>query len=208
MHESSQRLELPGKPGPFKCPQHSELLKYTIAQSRDGKVWCPMRRVWVCGAAVLGLVFGYAMPARAAGFDLAAGRSAAGPAAGSGIGDATVAFLTVAPTIGDDDKVGFAPIGTLGWVGSHHTSQGHLDRSVFLAAGGLRYRFFRRFFVSEQIAVTSVRTSALSSRFEFMTTLGVQVGHVMLMARHISNAHLIGGGPNHGETMLLIGVKL
>ncbi|MER3547064.1 MAG: lipid A 3-O-deacylase, partial [Rhodanobacteraceae bacterium] len=72
-------------------------------------------------------------------------------------------------------------------------------------AGG-RYGRARGFFISEQIAATSARTSALSSRFEFMTTGGWQGDHLILMARHISNAHLIGGGPNHGETMLMVGV--
>ncbi|MGH8112415.1 MAG: lipid A 3-O-deacylase, partial [Rhodanobacteraceae bacterium] len=77
-----------------------------------------------------------------------------------------------------------------------------------VVGAGARYRFFGPLFVSEQMVATSVRTSALSSRFEFMTTLGVRVGRFMLMGRHISNAHLIGGGPNHGETMLLVGVEL
>lgn len=167
-----------------------------------------MRRIWVCCVALVGLVLGYALPTHAAGLDLALGRSVPGPAAGRGISAATVAFLTVAPVIGGGGRPRLTPIVTLGWVGSHHTSRGHLDRSVFLAAAGARYRFLGRLFVSEQIAATSIRTSALSSRFEFVTTLGVRVGRLMLMGRHISNAHLIGGGANHGETMLLIGLKI
>ncbi|TAN08624.1 MAG: hypothetical protein EPN38_01440 [Rhodanobacteraceae bacterium] len=157
---------------------------------------------------VLGLVFGYVPPVHATSFDLALGRSAAGPAAGSNIGDATVAFLTGAGLPHADGHARLVPIATLGWIGSHHTGQGRLDRSVWVAGAGLRYRFFRHLFVSEQITATSTRTSALSSRFEFMTTLGAQVGRLTLMARHMSNAHLIGGGPNHGETMLLIGIAL
>src|SRR6185437_6042581 len=53
----------------------------------------------------------------------------------------------------------------------------------------------------------STRTDALSSRFEFMTSAGWQNDRFVVMLRHISNAHLIGGGKNLGETMLLAGVK-
>jgi len=109
--------------------------------------------------------------------------------------------------LGRDLPARFEPVATLGRVGSHHATQGGLNRAVVIAGGGVRYRFWRRLFLSEQIVATSARTSALSSRFEFMTTLGVRMGPVLLMGRHISNAHLIGGGPNHGETMLLFGVR-
>ncbi len=62
-------------------------------------------------------------------------------------------------------------------------------------------------FVSEQLAATSTRTGALSSRFEFMTGAGWEDGHFVAMLQHISNGHLVGGGKNRGETMLLAGAR-
>jgi len=41
-----------------------------------------------------------------------------------------------------------------------------------------------------------------------MTSLGWRDGRWMVMLRHVSNAHIIGGGRNLGETMLLAGVRL
>lgn len=165
-----------------------------------------MWRIGACCAVLLGLAFGYGLPAHATTFDFDIGRSVAGRAAGDADA-ATVGFLTAIGLPGADARARLQPVGTLGWVGSHHVDRGDLDRSVVVGGAGARYRFLGPVFVSEQIVVTSTRTSALSSRFEFMTTLGVRLGRFLLMGRHISNAHLIGGGPNHGETMLLIGVR-
>ncbi|HEX7323823.1 MAG TPA: hypothetical protein VF292_00525 [Rhodanobacteraceae bacterium] len=166
-----------------------------------------MWRARACCALVYCLTLACTLPAHATGIDLALGRSAPGPAAGRNIDDATVAFVAAFGWPGQDLSARFQPVATLGWVGSHHAAQGGLDEPVVVAGGGMRYRFWHRLFVSEQIVAASRRTSALSSRFEFVTTLGIHVGPVLLMGRHISNAHLIGGGPNHGETMLLIGVR-
>lgn len=100
------------------------------------------------------------------------------------------------------------PVGTLGWVGARNTRSDDLHHAVFLAAGGIRLTTTsHHWFVSEQLAATSTRTDALSSRFEFMTTAGWQDGHLTLMVRHVSNGRIIGGGKNLGETMLLAGVR-
>ncbi len=64
-----------------------------------------------------------------------------------------------------------------------------------------------RWFASEQLVATSTRTDALSSRIEFSTTVGWQRDHFIVMLRHISNGHIVGGGKNLGETMLLVGVR-
>jgi hypothetical protein len=40
-----------------------------------------------------------------------------------------------------------------------------------------------------------------------MTSGGWQDGHFIVMLRHVSNAHLLGGGKNLGETMLLAGLR-
>lgn len=99
------------------------------------------------------------------------------------------------------------PIGTIGWIKAHGTHVQNLHHSVFLAGGGARIDAGAHWFLSEQVAATSTRTDALSSRFEFMTSAGWQAGHFIVMVRHISNGRLIGGGKNLGETMLLAGIR-
>lgn len=166
-----------------------------------------MWRIRTCCVLLLGMTVGYGLPAHATSFDLSAGRSVPGPAAGDADA-ATVAFLSAAGLPGAAVQGRLQPVGTLGWIGPHDVNRGGLNHGVAVAGAGARYRFFGPLFVSEQIVATSTRTSALSSRFEFMSTVGATIGRVTLMVRHISNAHWIGGGPNHGETMLLVGVEL
>ena len=141
--------------------------------------------------------------AQAAEFDLSGGASAT---AGVRWAPALFAEVTAAPP--DDGHAHFEPIGSVGAVGSRNTDHEDLDHSVFLVAGGLSYGREDGLFVGEQVAATSTRTDALSSRFEFMTSLGCRDGRWMLMLRHASNAHILGGGRNLGETMLLAGARI
>ncbi|MBN8735498.1 MAG: hypothetical protein J0H27_04425 [Xanthomonadales bacterium] len=142
-------------------------------------------------------------PALAAGFDITAGPSVTSSERTTG-----AVFASVFGDRPFDDHIHFEPIGTLGWVNSRHTRADDLDHEVFLAAGGVRVvSANHHWFVSEQLAATSTRTDALSSRFEFMTSGGWEDGHLVVMLRHISNAHLLGGGENLGETMLLAGLR-
>ncbi len=104
-----------------------------------------------------------------------------------------------------------APAGAAGYdltAGPSITSSERTTSAIFEVAGtGVRMMTANHhWFLSEQLAVTSTRTDALSSRVEFMTSAGWQNGHFMVMLRHISNARLF-GGKNLGETMLLAGVK-
>jgi hypothetical protein len=139
----------------------------------------------------------------AAGFDLTAG-----PSVTSSERTTAAVFASVFGERPEDNRIHFEPIGTIGWVDSRNTRKDDLDHEVFLAGGGVRILAANHhWFVSEQLAATSTRTDALSSRFEFMTSAGWQDGHFIVMLRHISNAHLLGGGKNLGETMLLGGVK-
>lgn len=142
-------------------------------------------------------------PALATGFDLAAG-----PSVTSSERTTAAVFASVFGERPDDDHIHLEPIGTVGWIDSRNTNKDDLDHEVFVAGGGVRVLAANHhWFVSEQLAATSTRTDALSSRFEFMTSAGWQGGHFVVMLRHISNAHLLGGGKNLGETMLLGGVK-
>jgi hypothetical protein len=139
----------------------------------------------------------------ATGFDLVAGPSA------TSSGRTTAAlFASAFGTSADDNRAHVEPIGTLGRIDSRSSSPRDMDHQVFLAGGGVRILAANHhWFVSEQIAVASARTDALSSRFEFMTSVGWQHGHFIALLQHISNGHLLGGGENLGETMLLAGVR-
>mgnify|MGYP001125759239 CR=1 FL=1 len=142
-------------------------------------------------------------PALAAGFDITAGPSITSSQRMTG--------AVFASAFGDrpaDNRIHIEPIGTLGWVNSRNTRADDLNHQVFLVAGGARVVAANHHWCfSEQLAATSTRTDALSSRFEFMTSIGWEDGHFIVMLRHVSNAHLLGGGKNLGETMLLAGVR-
>ena len=142
-------------------------------------------------------------PAWAAGYDVAAGPSITSSERITG-----AIFASVFAEGPEDNQAHIRPIGTLGWVDARSTRTDDLNHQVFLAGGGARLMTTdRHWFFSEQLAATSTRTDALSSRFEFMTSAGWQDGHFIVMLRHISNAHLLGGGKNLGETMLLAGLR-
>jgi len=142
-------------------------------------------------------------PALATGFDLAAG-----PSVTASERTTAAVFASVFGERPDDNRIHLEPIGTVGWIDSRHTRKDDLDHEVMVGGGGVRVvAANQHWFVSEQLAATSTRTDALSSRFEFMTSAGWQNDRFVVMLRHISNAHLIGGGKNLGETMLLAGVK-
>lgn len=82
--------------------------------------------------------------------------------------------------------------------------------NVYLVAAGARFhyadegRWYHRLFFSFQPALQTGRTMALSTRYEFVSTLGWQGRSVSVQIRHISNGST--GGPNRGETMALVGV--
>ena len=153
--------------------------------------------------AALLLLLAAACSAQAADFDLLGGASAT-----AGVRWAPALFADVAGSPVDDGHAHWAPVASMGVIDSRNTDHEDLDHTVFLAAGGARYGGSNGLFFSEQIAATSTRTDALSSRFEFMTSLGWQHGHFIGLVRHISNAHLLGGGRNLGETMALVGVRI
>ena len=160
-----------------------------------------MRTMQLAMAAAAGFLA--CTPALAAGFDLTTG-----PSVTSSERTTAAVFASVFGERPDDNRIHLEPIGTIGWIDSRDTRKDDLDHEVFVAGGGVRILAANHhWFVSEQLAATSTRTDALSSRFEFMTSAGWQDGHFTMMLRHISNAHLLGGGKNLGETMLLAGVK-
>ena len=148
------------------------------------------------------LLLAAACSGRAADFDVLGGASAT-----AGLRSAPAAFAQVAGTPPDDGNSHWRPAASVGWIGSRKVTGEDFDHDVFLAAAGARYGRREGLFFSEQIAATSARTDALSSRFEFVTSLGWQHGRFIAVLRHISNANILGGGRNLGETMVLVGVR-
>lgn len=100
------------------------------------------------------------------------------------------------------------PLASLGWIGEHHGAPPQRYPDVAVAAIGARVADATdRHFFAFQVGLASRRTPAISSHLQFVTTLGWQRGRMVLMLRHISNGRLL-SGPNHGETMLLVGATL
>lgn len=108
----------------------------------------------------------------------------------------------------------WAPDVSLGWIDGRRLSRydgAHYNPrdAVWLVAGGVRLQhaatdaWYGHLFVSEQLALQNRRSLALSSDYEFVTSVGWQGDHLSLQLRHISNAGLY--GPNRGETMALLG---
>lgn len=118
------------------------------------------------------------------------------------------AFASVFGASNADPQFHFEPIATAGWIRDHHTHREHLHHSVYVAGAGARLVApGSHWFLSVQLAATDNRTDALCSPVEFIDSVGWQHGRFTMMVRHISNGHLVGSGPNMGETMMLAGVR-
>lgn len=128
---------------------------------------------------------------------------------------AFVEAVSAAPRPIGNTRFSWSPDVSLGWIGgrdlqrfrhSHYRTRG----DVWLLAGGARFRYgdgegwYRRLFFSFQPALQGGRTQALSSGYEFVSTLGWQGQHLSVQLRHVSNGGL--HRPNRGETMALVGV--
>jgi hypothetical protein len=159
-----------------------------------------------------------AVPAMAARFELQGGVSFMGNPSNSYT--TPVAFGEV---VFDPNQIGssnftWSPDVTAGWIGGRDGSKvakfnddnPTTRDDVFLVAGGVRLHYgptnawYQPFFLSFQPAVHTGRTQALSSVYEFVTTVGYQGDHWSLGVRHISNGSF--QEPNRGETMLIAGI--
>lgn len=112
-------------------------------------------------------------------------------------------------------RLTWSPDVSLGWIAGRDIDAlrgGRYDprHAVALAAAGVRFHYgdkgdwYRPLFFSFQPALAHHRTQALSTPYEFVSTLGWQGQHLSFQIRHISNGHL--HQPNRGETMALLGV--
>lgn len=162
-----------------------------------------------CVAAAL--MFGLpALPAMAARFELQGGVSYM---------DSYSAPAAFGEVIFDEHAFGssnftWAPDLTAGWIGGRNLKRFDNSRyttrdDIGLVAAGVRIHYgpanawYRRFFISEQPTVHTGRTLALSSAFEFTTTVGYQGDHWSVGVRHISNGGI--HEPNRGETLAVVG---
>ena len=101
-------------------------------------------------------------------------------------------------------KIAWSPALSLGFVASReNTETVRLDENVWVFAGGARAYLWRDLFFGFQFATTAGKTDALSTPYEFVSSLGWQGEHFQVMFRHISNGDF--HEPNHGETMFLVG---
>jgi hypothetical protein len=112
----------------------------------------------------------------------------------------------------------WSPDVSLGWINGRdgqdlrkYRHPGTTD-SIGLLAGGARLHYgdegdwYHPLFFSFQAAAQTGRTQALSSAYEFVSTLGWQFRYLTLQVRHISNGSF--QQPNRGETMALVGIRL
>jgi hypothetical protein len=159
-----------------------------------------------------------AMPASAARFELQLGRSYMDS---YGAGTAFLEGVFAEHPLGDTGLT-WSPDASLGWIDGRDAGLRQRYRysgynysahpQSWIGAGGVRLRFaddnawYRPLFFSFQPAVHGGRTLALSSSYEFVSTLGWQAKHWSVQVRHISNGEL--HEPNRGETMLLLGIAL
>jgi len=86
-----------------------------------------------------------------------------------------------------------------------------VTNNVWVGAAGARFHYgndsdwYQPLFFSFQVAGTAGgHTQALSSDYEFVSTLGWQMKNVSFQIRHISNGSF--HEPNRGETMALVGI--
>jgi len=90
---------------------------------------------------------------------------------------------------------------------SRYTTTDH----IWMLAGGLRFHYgtpsawYKPLFFSFQPTLHSGRTQALSSSYEFTSTVGWQAQHWVVCIRHSSNGFL--HMPNRGETMVIVGLS-
>lgn len=108
--------------------------------------------------------------------------------------------------LGASGKWRWAPEAGLGWFKARSDNRENLDHATLIVYGGARLGgWWRQAFVGFGVGLTKYRSAALSSPYEFVSSLGWQGQHYVLMLRHISNARL--HRPNLGETMLLVGLR-
>lgn len=115
-----------------------------------------------------------------------------------------------------DSGFNWAPDVSVGWIGGRNLQRYRgarftTDDGIWLVAAGVRIRHAAKgnpqhgLFLSFQPALHTGKTQALSSVYEFVSTIGWQGERFSFQLRHISNASF--HEPNRGETMALLGMR-
>lgn len=152
-----------------------------------------------------------ALPAAATRLEVQAGRSYMDS---HGTNAAFVEAVFAPQPIGNT-RFTWSPDVSVGWIDGRDLSKFRNSRydtrpSVALVAGGARFHYgddntwYQPLFFSFQVAATNHTTQALSSHYQFVSTLGWQAKHFSVALRHISNGSF--HEPNRGETMALVGL--
>jgi hypothetical protein len=165
---------------------------------------------WFRAAVVMALL-ALAFPAAAVHVEVQGGRSYMG---GFGTNALFAEGVFAAHRFGDT-RFSWSPDVSLGWLDGRNIARFDGGRyttrdQIWLLAGGARLHYgeaddwYRPLFLSFQPALHTGRTQALSTPYEFVSTLGWQGRRFSVQVRHISNGNL--HHPNRGETMALVGV--
>lgn len=152
------------------------------------------------------------LPAAAAHLEVQGGRSYMDH---HGTNAAFVEAIFAPHAIGSSGRLDWSPDVSAGWIDGrdvrrYRSAQFDTRPPVALLAAGARFHYgapdawYRPVFFSFQVAGVNHTTQALSSHYQFVSTLGWQGEHLSFQVRHISNGSL--NGPNRGETMALVGV--
>ncbi|MBP1474875.1 acyloxyacyl hydrolase [Frateuria sp. MAH-13] len=152
-----------------------------------------------------------ALPAAAAHLEVQGGRSYMDD---HGAHAAFVEATFAAHAVGNS-RLDWSPDVSAGWIDGrdvrrYRTAEFGTRPSVALLAAGARFHYgapnawYRPLFFSFQLAGINHTTQALSSHYQFVSTLGWQGRYLSFQLRHVSNGGL--NGPNRGETMALVGV--
>lgn len=172
------------------------------------RIHAPARRLAV--ALLLALP---ALPAAALNLELQVGRSYTG-SFNYGANAAFIEGVFDAHYFGDS-AWSWSPDVLGGWINGRdladHFHDGYsMKDQIWLGAAGVRFHYgrdgdwYQPLFFSFQPVYHSGRTPALSSGYEFASTIGWQAKHWNIEVRHISNGGI--HDPNLGETMALVGI--
>ena len=131
----------------------------------------------------------------------------------------TSAFFAEAvfePQVMGQSRFTWSPDVSIGYIkgrdiGRYRNSDPGVTDNIWVGAAGARFHYgnngdwYQPLFFSFQLAgIAGGRTQALSSGYEFVSTIGYQWKNVSFQLRHISNGSF--KEPNRGETMALVGV--
>lgn len=117
-----------------------------------------------------------------------------------------VVFADVAGERRPFGRFTWQPVVSIGAIGARD-QRADLDHTVFIGGAGVRLvDWWKRAYFSFELGYANRETAALSSRGQFISSVGWQGERSVWSLRHISNGNVY-GGKNLGETMLMFGLR-